>query len=445
MKLRAEAGPTELREALVELGRLRGQLSATIEERDGLRDQLRQALLQIEPDSHVYGRHARRAVPLGPDRTLTYLDTGEPIVVDPRSIDALNYILGWALEPDIMKVFQRALRHNSVVIDVGANFGLFTVKAASRAAVHGKVFAFEANPHTYEVLRHTLTANQLLDQPNVRIENALVGDRQGVGEINFSIRELGGASVHRSFTDDLRGRANVKAIRLDNAIPADLPVDLVKIDVEGHEPFVLLGMSEIIARSPNIKIVLEFFDSFFQSTYGGSFEVQKLVAGLGLNAWTIGPQGALTPVDPSKPLAGDHYVLLARSIDDIGEAGDDIVIDPGSLSVLQGTGATISDGVAQFNAARAPLLSRAGQTLFYGPYIRAPEGVRLLRFSGRIEGAFDIQIHDQGGARVISRFEIDTLEPLLIDIPAGAERLEILIQRRPESRLIHLSRLTLSR
>jgi FkbM family methyltransferase len=444
--MKAKVGePANLREALIELGRLRDEFNATVEERDGLRAQLRRALLQIEPDSQFTGRQARRATPLGPDRTLAFLDTGEPIVVDPRSMDALNYILGWQIEPDIMTVFQRALRHDSVVIDVGANFGLFTVKAASRAALHGKIFAFEANPHTYEILRHTLTANQLIGHPNVWIENALVGNQQGVGEINFSIRELGGASLHRSFTDDMSGWAQVKAIRLDDVIPADLLVDLVKIDVEGHEPFVLQGMREIIARSPNIKIVLEFFDSFFRSTYGGSIGVQRLVAELGLNLWTIGPHGALTPVDLSVPLPGDHYALLARSIDDIGPAGDDIIVDPGSLSVRPGTGATAADGAARFSAAGAPPFAKAEHTLFYGPYIRMPQGVWLLSLSGRIEGVFGVQVHDRGGARVIARFEIDTLAPLLIDIPAGAERLEILILRRAGSRLIELSRLTLSR
>jgi hypothetical protein len=273
----------------------------------------------------------------------------------------------------------------------------------------------------------------------------LVGDQQGVGEINFSIRELGGASLHRSFTDDMSGRAQVKAIRLDDVIPADLLVDLVKIDVEGHEPFVLQGMRKIIARSPNIKIVLEFFDSFFRSTYGGSIGVQRLVAELGLNLWTIGPHGALTPVDLSAPLPGDHYALLARSIDDIGPAGDEIIVDPGSLSVRPGTGASAADGAARFSAASSPPFARAEHTLFYGPYIRMPQGVRLLSLSGQIDGVFGVQVHDRGGTRVIARFEIDTLAPLLIDIPAGAERLEILILRRPGSRLIELSRLTFSR
>ena len=44
------------------------------------------------------------------------------------------------------------------------------------------------------------------------------------------------------------------AITIDEFLPADLAVDLVKIDIEGHEPFALRGMRQTIRRSPQIRI-----------------------------------------------------------------------------------------------------------------------------------------------------------------------------------------------
>ena len=41
---------------------------------------------------------------------------------------------------------------------------------------------------------------------------------------------------------------------IDDFLPSDLTVDLVKIDVEGHEPSVVRGMERTIARSPNIRL-----------------------------------------------------------------------------------------------------------------------------------------------------------------------------------------------
>ena len=59
----------------------------------------------------------------------------------------------------------------------------------------------------------------------------------------------------------MRRTVEVEMTTIDNFLPSDLTVDLVKIDVEGHEPLVLRGMERTIARSPNIRIVMEFADN----------------------------------------------------------------------------------------------------------------------------------------------------------------------------------------
>jgi FkbM family methyltransferase len=51
-------------------------------------------------------------------------------------------------------------------------------------------------------------------------------------------------------------------ITIDEFLPDGLAVDLVKIDVEGHEPFVLKGMQRTIRRSPKIRIFIEFVEAF---------------------------------------------------------------------------------------------------------------------------------------------------------------------------------------
>jgi hypothetical protein len=50
----------------------------------------------------------------------------------------------------------------------------------------------------------------------------------------------------------------VDVVRLDDVLPPDIAVDLLKIDVEGHELDVLLGARQVIARSPQIRIVMEW-------------------------------------------------------------------------------------------------------------------------------------------------------------------------------------------
>jgi hypothetical protein len=50
----------------------------------------------------------------------------------------------------------------------------------------------------------------------------------------------------------------VAAVRLDDVIPQDLAVDVMKIDVEGHELSVLRGARAVIGRSPNLNLIMEW-------------------------------------------------------------------------------------------------------------------------------------------------------------------------------------------
>jgi hypothetical protein len=43
---------------------------------------------------------------------------------------------------------------------------------------------------------------------------------------------------------------------IDAFLPNDLAVDLVKIDIEGHEPLAIRGMARTIARSPRLRFII---------------------------------------------------------------------------------------------------------------------------------------------------------------------------------------------
>ncbi len=50
----------------------------------------------------------------------------------------------------------------------------------------------------------------------------------------------------------------METVRLDNIIPEDVAVDVLKIDVEGHELGVLKGARAPIERSPDLHIIMEW-------------------------------------------------------------------------------------------------------------------------------------------------------------------------------------------
>ena len=226
----------------------------------------------------------------GADRALVRLASGEHICVDTNSLDAIDYLLGWDMEADVLPLFRSFLQPKSVVLDIGANFGLYTVTSASRMRDHGRLYSFEANPHTFDLLKRTLYANRLAHHPNVIAVNALVGESAGRGTLHYLPQFLGGATM----TDigqwgEAKRSIELDMITIDEFLPDGLAVDLVKIDVEGHEPFVIRGMQKTIRRSPNIRIFIEFVEGFLSHTVSAD-QFAAEIEGLGLRICRVLPR-----------------------------------------------------------------------------------------------------------------------------------------------------------
>jgi len=249
----------------------------------------------------------------GADRALVRLNSGEYICVDTNSIDATDYLLGWDMEVDVLPVFQSFLQPESVVLDIGANFGLYTATSASRIRDHGRLYSFEGNPHTFDLLKRTLYANRLVHHPNVTAVNALVGESAGRGTLYYLPEFLGGATM----TDvgqwgEAKRSVELDMITIDQFLPAGLAVDLVKIDVEGHEPFVIRGMQKTIRRSPNIRIFVEFVEAFLAHTVSAD-QFAAEIEGLGLRICRVLPRARLELVERGQTPRGANFCLLTRT------------------------------------------------------------------------------------------------------------------------------------
>ena len=249
----------------------------------------------------------------GADRALVRLNSGEYICVDTNSIDATDYLLGWEMEANVLPVFRSFLQPKSVVLDIGANFGLYTATSASRMRDHGRLYSFEANPHTFDLLRRTLYANRLAHHPNVTAVNALVSESAGRGTLYYLPEFLGGATMTDIGQWGAAKRSiEVDMITIDQFLPGELAVDLVKIDVEGHEPFVIRGMQNTIRRSPNIRIFVEFVEAFLTHTVTAARFAAE-IDDLGLRICRVLPRARLELIERGQTPRGANFCLLTRT------------------------------------------------------------------------------------------------------------------------------------
>lgn len=188
---------------------------------------------------------------------------GVSMIVDVRdpAISKPILVLG-EYEPGFTQVLLALASRSSAFLDIGANIGFFTLLAAE-AMPNGSVWSIEPDPDNVRVLRANIALNGFQDR--VRVSHAAASDVDG--EVYFST--LGySANTGARFTakdpDTLLARSlpgsdaprKVPALKIDTLLRDQNP-DLVKIDVEGHEPAVLAGMQRILKESRPV-ILSEF-------------------------------------------------------------------------------------------------------------------------------------------------------------------------------------------
>ena len=255
----------------------------------------------------------RRPIATGADWALARLASGEYLCVDTTTFEALGYMLGWEHEADVIRVFRTFLAPHSVVLDIGANFGLYTALSASIVRNHGRLYAFEGNPAVFDCLQRTIVANRLYFNPNIVAANVLVSNETGRGVLHYSAHLMAGGTMSGVESPEGKQRAvEVDMTTIDDFLPAELQVDLVKIDVEGHEPMVLRGMENTIARSPNIRLVIEFADPLLARTMNPD-DFAEYIRGLGFAICQVLPNFRICLVPPGETPRGFNYCLLTRT------------------------------------------------------------------------------------------------------------------------------------
>jgi FkbM family methyltransferase len=132
-----------------------------------------------------------------------------------------------------------------VVVDVGANIGVFTILAAQAGQGRWRVHAFEPSVDTVAMLQANLAANQC-PLAWVTIHPACVGGADGQ-----TLFAVGGVPTGRRILRREEGGGQaVTVVRLDTVLASERQrVRLVKIDTEGHEPEVLAGARALLRAS----------------------------------------------------------------------------------------------------------------------------------------------------------------------------------------------------
>ena len=155
------------------------------------------------------------------------------------------------------------IRAGDVVIDIGANIGVFAIYAATRAP-GVKVYAFEPFPGNISWLRRNAESSHVA---NVEVHQRAVGASLGVRFLNVDASNWGLHSLWDRGNEEQRV-LSVDCISLDDIMKMDgvKQCDLLKLDCEGGEYEVLYGCAPETLRRVR-RIVGEYHEG---AHFGGT-------------------------------------------------------------------------------------------------------------------------------------------------------------------------------
>lgn len=163
--------------------------------------------------------------------------------------------LKWSLsgvDPTLLRVAYESVEPGHVVWDIGANIGLFTFAAASRAGRHGQVVSVEADTWNADLLRRSAVLQPETSAPVVVVPLA-VADESGVVSFEIATRNRSTNAIvglASSQAGGVRERHLVPTTTLD-ILAEQFPLPhVLKIDVEGAEALVLRAASRVLAARP---------------------------------------------------------------------------------------------------------------------------------------------------------------------------------------------------
>ena len=144
-------------------------------------------------------------------------------------------------EFDLSRRIADLRRSGGLMVDVGANYGYFSLLWAA-GSPENRVLALEASPRNYDALQENVSLNGLRDRIEVR--GIAAGAEAGTLQFSIGTPTQTGWGGFTNSADETS--VEVDVVRLDDVVPKNESVSVLKIDVEGADTWVLYGARQLL-------------------------------------------------------------------------------------------------------------------------------------------------------------------------------------------------------
>jgi FkbM family methyltransferase len=161
-------------------------------------------------------------------------------------------------EPLFTKVMMSELKPGMTIVDIGANIGYYALLEAKTVGNSGKVYAIEPEPANFDRLKKNIALN---NYANIETYKIAVCDMSGKKTLYQSespnLHSLLGANGTNAPKNSYISTIDVQTTSLDEFLNGKQPPDLIRMDVEGYEYYIIEGMKQTLNANRNLKIFME--------------------------------------------------------------------------------------------------------------------------------------------------------------------------------------------
>jgi FkbM family methyltransferase len=176
---------------------------------------------------------------------------------------------GW--EKQSLEIWQHLCVNSSTILDIGANTGIYSF-VANAINPKAQIFAFEPVKRTAAIFKKNLLLNK---SNNIKLYEAAVSNSSGKATFyDVDSKSQYSATLNKEMlcSVDNKVEYEVDIIQLDSCLEIfNNNIDLIKIDVEMHEPEAIEGMIGIIQRDKP-SLLIEILNDEIAEKLSGYFQ-----------------------------------------------------------------------------------------------------------------------------------------------------------------------------
>ncbi|HMW67309.1 MAG TPA: FkbM family methyltransferase [Chitinophagaceae bacterium] len=201
-----------------------------------------------------------------------------------------------------IRFWQQLARKRKTIFDIGGHVGYYSLVAAKAASTDTKIYCFEPIRQTFERAKENIALN---GYQNIYLQNFALSNEDGSLQINIGGDENWGMSSINAHAHTSGKTETVNKQTVDSFCNAHNinQIDLVKIDVEGSEFYVLQGMKQMIASSRPV-VLIEILEQTLSAQGIDVKSIYQFFADYHYHPYNIMGSCELSPIKNPSPFEG---------------------------------------------------------------------------------------------------------------------------------------------